>query len=82
MIKSNPHACGVDDIAAYSQTRHAFGVNDGRISLLFQLPSSEWVTLPDRCRVSLAKPRSGGTCRKGFGVRFPIALSGFYLNRL
>jgi hypothetical protein len=59
MMESNPHARGVDAAYPHNQTRHAFGVDDDRISVLFPVPFSEWVTLPERYRVTLAKRPQG-----------------------
>jgi hypothetical protein len=59
MMKSNPHACGVDDIAALSPipTMHAFGVDDDD-GLLIQVPFPvlflEWITSAKRYWVTFA----------------------------
>jgi len=41
MMKTNPHACGVEDVArspAPFQHQHTFGVDDASIPSLFQTP--------------------------------------------
>jgi hypothetical protein len=56
MIESNPHACGVDDIAcsAHPKHRHAFGVDDAVISILFPILFPTWVTSAKRYRATSA----------------------------
>ena len=44
-------------------------MNDGRISVLFPSPFSEWVTLPERYWVSLAKPRSSSNSEVADKIR-------------
>jgi hypothetical protein len=45
MMKTTPHACGVDDTARPSSltNEHAFGVDDAPVSL-FQVLFPAWVT--------------------------------------
>jgi hypothetical protein len=68
--KTNPHACGVDDIACPPPPpNHAFGVDDGPcISFPFPAPFSAWVTSAERCWVTFFKrPRWGGFVRDRCG---------------
>ena len=56
MMDTNPHACGVDDIACSSTpTMHAFGVDDGPlISFLLSVLFPTWVTSAECYRVTFA----------------------------
>jgi hypothetical protein len=62
MMESNPHACGVDDIASLLHTQrnqHAFGVDEGSpTAVLFPVPFPEWVTSTKHYWGTFAKHRS------------------------
>jgi hypothetical protein len=60
MMESNPHACGVDDIASPSHTsknQHASGAMMSPLSLRFPVPFPAWVISAMRYWISFGKRR-------------------------